>query len=162
MRTLKKGLVMLLAVACLVTTLCSSAFAAGSPVWGIKQNVTTGEYWAHSEKTTHAVKKAVKLKTAKVDTVANTVTLNGNIYKVTKLGANAYKGTSKYLKKINVQSKYLTKVNSAAFRGWSKAKLAKVKIVVTQKMSTKNWKKLVKALKAVGISRKNILRSTKF
>ena len=154
MRNLKKGLVSLLAVAILVVSIAGSAFAASSPVWGVKKGKVTGTYW-YRISSNYAVKKAPKSKTVKTDVVNATVTAKGKTYKVTKLGANLYSKCTK-LNKIKIKSTNLTQVNKAAFKGLKKSQINKINVYVTKKMTKKNFLTLYKNLTKVGINSKRI------
>ncbi len=158
MGTIKKAFAGIIAVLVLTVSVAGAALAASSPAVGDTKKATTGTYVATNVKSGYASYKKVKKTSVKNDNISKNVTINGKTYKVNAIANNAYKGV-KNLKSINVYSKYLTKVGKKAFAGISKAKLAKVKVNVTKKMSAARFNKLKKALIARGFKAKNIKRN---
>jgi len=162
MSKFKRALAAVLAVVCLTVFSVSSVFAADSPTTAKNwtKTINTGRYsYRVGQKVT--AKESPKSRTATSDTIVPTVTHDGKVYKVVRIGKYAYRNCNN-LKKIKVKSQYCNQVNKLAFKGMKKSVKKNLKVVVTKKMSAKNFKALKKLLVKRGLTAKNITKSKKW
>ena len=151
---LMRSFTVLLAVVVMFTFTAMTAFAAesgsgqSSNKKPVKATFTRTIFQYTSAKDGTAVmNKAVKKKTKKSVIVYGYANYNGIKYKVTKIKKTAFKSLKKMTTlKFAKDAKNIKKIEKGAFKNNKKLKVIKI----SKKMTNKQYKKLVKLIKAAG------------